>query len=156
MSQLWHQGFFWNGMYLVETQLVFGSKQNVLTFDRLEEMVETCAVIETGFLKDLVHRTLDILPFVTTASSILGRGGHGQLFFESAITMPQLAGITSAIAIPQLFKEMLICNRNAAIPQSQFFPKSSTSSPQLERFTCAMFGIFMAMGSDRFVKKNCR
>jgi hypothetical protein len=43
------------------------------------------------------------------------RGGHAQLFFESAITIPQLEGSTSAIAIPQLFKEMLLRNCNSAI-----------------------------------------
>ncbi len=40
------------------------------------------------------------------------RGGRAQLFFESAIAIPQLEGIASAIAIPQLFKEMLLRNRN--------------------------------------------
>ncbi len=43
------------------------------------------------------------------------RAGHAQ--FESAIAIPQLEGSTSAIAIPQLFKAMLIRNRNSAIPQ---------------------------------------
>jgi hypothetical protein len=43
------------------------------------------------------------------------RAGHAQLFFESAIAIPQLVGSTSAIAIPQLFKAMLIRNRNSAI-----------------------------------------
>ncbi len=54
------------------------------------------------------------------------RGGQAQLFFESAIAIPQLEGSTSAIAIPQLFKEMLLRNRNSAIPQMQFFLKSAT------------------------------
>jgi hypothetical protein len=47
----------------------------------------------------------------------LARGGKAQLFFESAIAIPQLEGITSAIAIPHLFKELLLRNRNSAIPQ---------------------------------------
>jgi hypothetical protein len=38
-----------------------------------------------------------------------------QLFFESAIAIPQLEGSTSTSAIPQLFKEMLLRNRNSAI-----------------------------------------
>jgi hypothetical protein len=48
----------------------------------------------------------------------LPRGGHAQLFFESATAIPQLEGRTSAIAIPQLLKEMLLCNpqlQNSAI-----------------------------------------
>jgi hypothetical protein len=52
---------------------------------------------------------------------IFVRGVHQQFFFESAIAIPQLEGNTSAIAIPQLFKEMLLHNRNSAFPQSQFF-----------------------------------
>jgi hypothetical protein len=66
-------------------------------------------------------------------------------FFESAIAIPQLEGSTSAIAIPQLFKAMLIRNRNFAIPQSQIFLKSATSSPQLESFVSAIFDIFSAV-----------
>jgi hypothetical protein len=80
------------------------------------------------------------------------RGGHAQLFFESATAIPQLEGSTSAIAIPQLFKKCCSAtatpqfrNRNSAIPQPQFFPKSATSSPQLESYTSAIFGIFLAV-----------
>jgi hypothetical protein len=51
----------------------------------------------------------------------LYRGGQAQLFFETAIAIPQLEGSASAIAIPQLFKEMLLRNSNSAIQQSQFF-----------------------------------
>ncbi len=40
------------------------------------------------------------------------RGGHAQLFLESAIAIVQLAGRTSAIAIPQLLKES--CSATAA------------------------------------------
>ncbi len=52
------------------------------------------------------------------------RGGHTQLFFESAIAIPQLEAGTSAIAIPRLLKKC-----NSAIPQSHFLLKSATSSP---------------------------
>ncbi len=77
----------------------------------------------------------------------MSRGGHAQLFFESAIAIPQLEGSTSAIAISQLFKKMLLRNRNrnSAIPQLQFFLKPATSSPQLENFTSAIFGMFLAL-----------
>jgi hypothetical protein len=50
---------------------------------------------------------------------------------ESAIAIPQLEGGTSAIAIPQLFKEMMLRNRNSAIAIFSL-------SPQLESFTCAI------------------
>jgi hypothetical protein len=65
------------------------------------------------------------------SSSLSSRGGHAQLFFESAIAILQLEESTSAIAIPQLFKEMLLRNRKSATPQSQFFLMYATSSPQL-------------------------
>jgi hypothetical protein len=68
------------------------------------------------------------------------RGGQAQLIFESAIAIPQLEGSTSAT-----FKEMLLRNRNSAIPQSQFFLESATSSPQLESFTSTIFGTFFAL-----------
>jgi hypothetical protein len=83
-----------------------------------------------------------------------GRGGHEQLFFESPIAIPQLEGSTSAIAIPQLSKEMLLRNRNSAIPQPQFFLMSTTSSPQLESFISAIFGIFLAVESGRVHEKK--
>jgi hypothetical protein len=70
-----------------------------------------------------------------------------QLFFESASAIPQLEGSASAIANPQLFLKMLLRNRNSAIPQSQFFLKSAISSPQLESFNSAIFGIFLAVES---------
>jgi hypothetical protein len=44
--------------------------------------------------------------------SVLTRGGHEQLLFESAIAIPQLEESTSTIEIPQLFKEMLLRDRN--------------------------------------------
>jgi hypothetical protein len=82
------------------------------------------------------------------------RGGQAQLFFKSAIAIPQLEGSASAITIPQLFKEMLLRNRNSAIQQSQFFLKSATSSPQLESFNSAIFGTFLAMESGQFIEKK--
>jgi hypothetical protein len=42
--------------------------------------------------------------------------GMRNFFFESAIAIPQLEGSPSATAILQLFKDMLLCNRNSAIP----------------------------------------
>jgi hypothetical protein len=75
----------------------------------------------------------------------MSRGGHVLLFFQSSIAILQLEGSTSAIVILQLFKEMLLCNRNSTIPQLQYFLKSATSSPQLESLTSAIFGMFLAV-----------
>jgi hypothetical protein len=47
---------------------------------------------------------------------------------------------------------MLLRNDNSAVPQSGFFLKSATSSPQLESFNSAIFGIFMAVESGRFME----
>jgi hypothetical protein len=56
-------------------------------------------------------------------------------------------------ALPQSqfcnFKEILLRNRNSAIPQSQFFLMSATSSPQLESFISATFVIFLAVEFGR-------
>jgi hypothetical protein len=65
---------------------------------------------------------------------MISRGGHAQFFFESAIAIPQLEGKTSAIAIRQLFKEMLLCNRNSAIPQWQFFSEVRNLRATLPQF----------------------
>jgi hypothetical protein len=82
---------------------------------------------------------------------VITRGGHAQLFFESATAILQLEASTSAIAIPQLFKK---CCSATAIPQSQFLLKSATLNQQLESFTFAIFGIFLAMESDLFMNKK--
>jgi hypothetical protein len=63
----------------------------------------------------------------------------------SPLAVSQFEGGTSAIAIVQLFKEMLLRNCNSAIPQSQFSLKSATLNPQFESFTSAIFGILLAM-----------
>jgi hypothetical protein len=85
---------------------------------------------------------------------LISRGGHAQLFFESSIAIPQLEGSSSAIAIPQLFKHMLLRNRNSAIPQLQFFLKSATSSPQFGSFNSAFFGIVLDVESGRFIERT--
>jgi hypothetical protein len=65
-------------------------------------------------------------------------------FFESAIAIPQVEGSNFTIAIPQLFKVTFLPNHNSTIPQLLFCLKSTTSSPQLESFTFAIFGISLA------------
>jgi hypothetical protein len=65
-------------------------------------------------------------------------------FFESAITISQPEGSIAAITIPQIFKEMLLATATLQ-KQSQFFHKSATLSMQLEGFTSAIFGIFLAV-----------
>jgi hypothetical protein len=47
------------------------------------------------------------------------------------------------------FQEILLHNRNSAIPQLQFFLKSATSSLQLENLASAIFGIFLAMKKQK-------
>ncbi len=80
-------------MYLVDSEATYG----------FENENEEC----TYLLENVVRYEF--------ATGIKSRAGHAQLFFESAIAIPQLEGSTSAIAIPQLFRAMLIRNRNSAI-----------------------------------------
>ncbi len=55
------------------------------------------------------------------------RGGHAQLFFQSATAIPQLAGSTSTIAIPQLFTKCC-----SATETPQFRNRNFFLSPQLQ------------------------
>ncbi len=73
------------------------------------------------------------------------------LFVYSAIAIPQLGGSTCAIAIQQLLKEMLLRNFAIAI-----FLKSATSSLQLDSFTTAIFGIFLAVDFGQFMKNKIK
>jgi hypothetical protein len=72
-----------------------------------------------------------------------------QLLFESRIAIPQLKGSTSAIAIPQLLKEMLVHSRNSAIAIFSDFRnfKSATSELHFRNF----WHIFLAVESGRFI-----
>jgi hypothetical protein len=57
----------------------------------------------------VLHAKLSKAPhneITRSVNSVFSRGGHADFFFESAIAIPQLEGSTSAIAIPQFFKEM--------------------------------------------------
>jgi hypothetical protein len=46
---------------------------------------------------------------------VTAKGGHAELFFMSAIAIPQLEGKISAIVKQHLFNEMLLRNCNRAI-----------------------------------------
>jgi hypothetical protein len=98
----------------------------------------------------------------------IGRGGYSQLFFMSAIAIPQLEGKTSATAYPQLFQEKLLCNcihfRTSSI--AIFFQQSVTSSMQLFKemllcncithiFASAIFFQQSATSSPQLLKKCC-
>ncbi len=94
------------------------------------------ATVQAKFRREFsLFANLTISCRVWVVSVWLPEVGTRNFFFESAITIPKLEGNTSAIAIPQFFKEMLLCNRNSAILQSQFFLKSVISSPQLLQFS---------------------
>jgi hypothetical protein len=121
---------------------------NIANLYQLDMTRAPCQFI---FNKNIYRLNTDTLnQFIFNMFNIDSRGGHAQLCFESAIATPQLEGCTSAITIPQLFKEMLLRNRTSAIPQSQFFLKSATSGPQFESLTSAFFGRFLAWSSLKF------
>jgi hypothetical protein len=54
-------------------------------------------------------------------SHVLYRGGHAQLFLESAIAISQLEGRTSAIAIPQLLKKCCSATATPHFRNCNFF-----------------------------------
>lgn len=64
-------GFVWLGRYFLETQLPFGSKVAVASFDRLGYTMEIVTAATTLFPSHLRHRTLDDLPIVVPAGSNL-------------------------------------------------------------------------------------
>jgi hypothetical protein len=82
-----------------------------------------------------ISTTRQCMRNVNTNNYVFGRSGHAQLFFESAISIPQLAGSTSAIAIPQLLKKCCsamaifseVRNLRVSLPQFSaiFWPRSS-------------------------------
>jgi hypothetical protein len=126
--------------------------QNLAKAQILKHLVET---EKSTFQGELSFQRSESTAGLTVATIlcvlIVSKGGHAQLFLEFAIAIPQLEGVTSAIAIPQLFKT---CCSATATPQSHFFLKSATLDPQLESFTFAILGIFLALESGRFMTKK--
>jgi hypothetical protein len=65
ISSLRYQGFRWLGKSFVETQKIFGDKDSVAAFDRLNHTAVDLACVMSGIPDNLVHRTLDDTPLVT-------------------------------------------------------------------------------------------
>jgi hypothetical protein len=66
------QGFMWLGKFFVELKKVFGSKEAVSAFDRMNNTLVTLAAIEARLPPHFIHRTLDDVPVVTPADSAAG------------------------------------------------------------------------------------
>jgi hypothetical protein len=66
------QGFFWLGKFFIELKKVFGSKEAVSAYDRLNNTLVSVAAASAGLSKQLIHRTLDDVPVVTPATSEAG------------------------------------------------------------------------------------
>jgi hypothetical protein len=66
------QGFSWLGYFFVELKKVFGSKEAVSAFDRLNNTLVTLAATAGHLPSHLIHRTLDDVPVVTPESSPAG------------------------------------------------------------------------------------
>jgi len=71
-SDLRLQGFFWLGKFFIELKKVFGSKEAVSAYDRLNNTLVSVAAAAAGLPTQLIHRTLDDVPVVTPASSEAG------------------------------------------------------------------------------------
>jgi len=72
MSDLSTQGFSCLGMFFTEVQQPFGSEAAVAAFDRVGHTIADLAIITSKIPRQFVHRTLDDLPLVTPADSLLG------------------------------------------------------------------------------------
>jgi hypothetical protein len=68
ISSLRYQGFRWLGKSFVETQEIFGDKDSVAAFDRLNHTAVDIACAISGIPDTLIHRTLDDTPLVTPAN----------------------------------------------------------------------------------------
>jgi hypothetical protein len=68
----------------------------------------------------------------------------------------QFRNLKEALLQSQFRNFLKKCCSATAIPQSQFFLKSATSSPQLESFTSAIFGIFLAAADSRGKKSEVK
>ena len=66
------QGFSWLGRFFVELQKVFGSKESVSAFDRLNNTIVSIAAAAAKLPSHWIHRTLDDVPVVTPANSMAG------------------------------------------------------------------------------------
>ncbi len=71
-SDLRLQGFTWLGKYFVELKKVFGSKEAVSVFDRLNHTIVVLAAKAADLPLRFIHRTLDDVPLVTPAGSVSG------------------------------------------------------------------------------------
>ncbi len=88
---------------------------------------EPCYYGRHGYMRLWISRDKYLIS-ITRYFRSTGRGGHAQLFLESAIAIPQLEGRTSAIAISQLLKE---CCSTTATPQ---FHNLRVSPPQFPAY----------------------
>jgi hypothetical protein len=66
------QGFSWLGKFFDKLKKVFGSKEAVSAFDRLNNTLVTLAAQAAHLPPHLIHRTLDNIPVVTPADSDAG------------------------------------------------------------------------------------
>jgi hypothetical protein len=93
------QGFSWLGRFFVELKKVFGSKESVSAFDRLNNTIVAIAAAAAKLPTHWIHRTLDDVPIVTPATSIAGPA------FEHEYTkICNLIGASLASPCPNLEK----------------------------------------------------
>jgi hypothetical protein len=71
-SDLRLQSFSWLGKYFIELKKVFGSKEAVSAFDRLNNTLVSIAAVSSGLPPQFIHRTLDDVPIVTPPGSTAG------------------------------------------------------------------------------------
>jgi hypothetical protein len=97
------QGFSWLGKYFIELKKVFGSKEAVSAFDRLNNTLVTVAAMAAGLHPQFIHRTLDDVPIVTPPSS-----PAGHRFAQEYQNICESIGAALAPACPNF--EKAFCN----------------------------------------------
>jgi hypothetical protein len=116
------QGFSWLGKYFVELKKVFGSKEAVSAFDRLNNTLVTLAALQARLPPHLIHCTLDDVPIVTPAHS-----PAGPAFAEAYQGICSHVGADLAPQCPQLEKAFCDSTRGTVLG-IQFDTQSMTWS----------------------------
>jgi hypothetical protein len=93
------QGFTWLGRFFIELKKVFGSKEAVSAYDRLNHTLVALAATQSKVPSHLIHRTLDDVPLVTPAYS-----EKGQLFADAYQDICHHIGAELAPPCPNLEK----------------------------------------------------
>jgi hypothetical protein len=104
------QGFYWLGRYFIELKKVFGSKEAVSAFDRLNHTLVVLAATAAKLPLSFIHRTLDDVPVVTPAWS-----EKGETFADSYESICSQIGASLAPPCPDFEKSFKDSTRGTVL-----------------------------------------